>query len=242
MLQVNQIYHGDCLELMKNIDDGAVDFLFTDLPYGTTNAEFDIPIDLNLFWEQVNRITKPNACVALWSQQPFTADLIYSNRKHFKYEWVIEKNRPTGFLNAKKQPLKAHETVLVFYRKPPTFTPQKTTGHPRKVSLAKHQKEKRNGENYGDLNPSDYDSCERYPRSVLYFKWPDKNKSLHPQQKPIEACEYFIRTYTNEGDLVCDCTTGSGTICKAAQNLNRKFIGMETTEKFFKIATTICCL
>lgn len=240
MLETNQIYLGDCLELMKNIDDGSVDFLFTDLPYGTTNADYDIPIDLNLFWEQVNRIIKPNACVALWSQQPFTTDLINSNRKHFRYEWVIEKNRPTGFLNAKKQPMKAHETVLIFYRKPPVYNPQKTTGHPRKVSLSKHQKGNRTGKNYGDTNPNDYDSTERYPRSILYFKWPNRNGNNHHQQKPIEACEYFIRTYTNAGELVCDCTSGSGTICRAAKNLKRRFIGFEINPESHEKAVKNC--
>lgn len=150
------------------------------------------------------------------------------------------KNRSTGFLNAKKQPMKAHETVLIFYRKPPIYNPQKTTGHPRKVSLAKHQKGNRTGQNYGDTNPNDYDSTERYPRSVLYFKWPARKGIEHPQQKPIVACEYFIRTYTNEGDLVVDCTTGRGTICLAANNLNRRFIGFETTQKFYEKATRNC--
>lgn len=243
MLEENQIHLGDCLELMKNIEDSSVDFLFTDLPYGTTNADFDKPIDLNRFWEQVNRITKPNACVALWCQQPFTTDLVNSNRRYFKYEWVIEKNRSTGFLNAKKQPLKAHETVLVFYRKQPTYNPQKTDGHPRKVSLASHKKKCKQSENYnGAENYRDYDSTERYPRSVLQFKWPAQKHHEHPQQKPIEACEYFIRTYTNEGDLVCDCTTGVGTICRAAKKLNRRFIGFEKDPEFYLKAKKNCNL
>lgn len=242
MLELNQIYHGNCLELMKNIDDNTIDFLFTDLPYGTTNADFDKPIDLRTFWEQVNRITKPNACIALWCQQPFTTDLIESNRKHFKYDWVVEKNRSTGFLNAHKQPLKAHETVLIFYRKPPTYNPQKTSGHPRKVSLAKHKDKCKQTVNYGEAKTYDYDSTERFPRSVLYFKWPPPKFCEHPQQKPIEACEYFVRTYTNENDLVLDCTTGVGTICRAAKNLNRRFIGFEMDTGFFEKAKTNCGL
>lgn len=241
MLETNQIYFGDCLELMKNIDDASVDFLFTDLPYGTTNADFDKPIDLKLFWEQVNRITKPNACIALWSQHPYTAKIICSNEKYFKYEWVIEKTRATGNLNANRQPLKAHETILIFYKKQPTYNPQKTTGHPRKVSLGKHKSKCKQSINYGELkNPSDYDSTERYPRSVLKFKWPAQKHHEHPQQKPIEACEYFIRTYTNEGDLVCDCTTGVGTICRAAKNLNRRYIGMEMNSDFYEKAIKNC--
>ena len=241
MLAENQIYLGDCLELMKQIDNGTVDFLFTDLPYGTTNAEFDKPIDLELFWEQVNRITKQNACVALWCQQPFTTDLINSNRKHFKYEWVIEKTRATGNLNANRQPLKAHETILIFYRKQPTYNPQKTTGHSRKVSLGKHKSKCKQSLNYGEIKtPTDYDSTERYPRSVLKFKWPSQKDHEHPQQKPIETCEYFIRTYTNEGDLVCDCTSGVGTICRAAKNLNRRFIGFEKKFEFYIKAKINC--
>lgn len=238
MIQENKIHHGDCLELMKEIDSNSVDFLFTDLPYGTTNAKFDKPIDLILFWEQVNRITKPNACIALWTQQPFTTDVINSNRKYFKYEWVIEKNLATNFHNAKKQPLKAHETVLIFYRKPPTYNPQKTTGHPRKVSLAKHKANCKESENYNkNTKLTSYDSTERYPRSVLNFKWPSRKKSKHPQEKPVEACEYFIKTYSNEGDLILDCTTGSGSICVAAKNLNRRFIGIEKSFDIFTIAT-----
>lgn len=238
MLQTNTIYNGDCLEIMAQIDDGSVDFVFTDLPYGTTKAKFDMPLDLAAFWAQVNRIIKPNGCIALWSSQPFTTDLITSNRKMFRYEWVIEKNRSTGFLNAKKQPLKAHEEVVIFYKKSPTYNPQKTTGHPRKVSLVKHQLHcnSRTGDNYGSAGPSNYDSTERYPRSVLKFKWPDRKGNRHPQQKPLDACEYFIRTYTNEGDLVLDCTTGSGTICKAAQNTNRAYIGIEKNADFYKAA------
>lgn len=237
MLLENQIYHGDCLELMKQIESNTIDFLFTDLPYGTTNAEFDKPIDLKLFWEQVNRITKKNACIALWSQQPFTTDLINSNRKNFKYEWIIEKNRSTNFFNAKRQPLKAHENILIFYRKSPTYNPQKTKGHPRKVSLAKHKINCKESVNYNKNSKlTSYDSTERYPRSVLKFEWPHPAKCDHPQQKPFKACEYFIQTYTNKGDLICDCTTGCGTICMAAKKLKRKFIGIEMSEKFFKIA------
>lgn len=237
MLQVNRIYHGDCLELMKKIDSNSIDFLFTDLPYGTTKAKFDKPIDLERFWKEVNRVTKINACIALWSQQPYTTDLINSNRKYFKYDWIIEKGRATNFFNVKYQPLKAHESVLIFYRKPPTYNPQKTKGHPRKISLAKHQKNGKKSANYNDANAYDYDSTERYPRTVLKFKWPPQNKCNHSQQKPIEACEYFIRTYTNEGDIICDCTAGSGTICLAAKKLKRKFIGFELSENIFDIAT-----
>ena len=238
MLEINQIHLGNCLELMKEIDDNCVDFLFTDLPYGTTKADFDKPINLEKFWEQVNRITKPNACIALWTQQPFTTDVINSNRKNFKYEWIIEKGSATGFFNAKKCPLKAHENLIIFYRKAPTYNPQKTTGHTRKVSLAKHQKTNRSGNNYNYAGKSDYDSTERYPRTVLKFKWPNKKSVQHPQQKPIDACEYFIKTYTNEGDLICDCTCGVGTICIAAKNLNRRYIGIELNPDFYEIAKT----
>ena len=237
MLQINTIHQGDCLNLMQEIDSDAIDLLFTDLPYGTTKAHFDVPIDLNLFWEQVNRITKPNACVALWSQQPFTTDLINSNRKQFKYEWIIEKGRATGHFNAKKRPMKAHESILIFYKKPPLYNPQKTYGHPRKVSLAKHKLNCKDTVNYNNNTKlTSYDSTERYPRSVLKFSWPSQNCSKHPQEKPLEACEYIIKTYTKENDLVLDCTAGSGTICVAAQNTNRNFIGIELNEEIHSIA------
>ncbi len=237
MLQKNKIYNGDCLKLMKKIDSNTVDFLFTDLPYGTTRAKFDIPIDLNLFWKEVNRVTKSNACIALWSQQPYTTDLINSNRKQFKYEWIIEKGRATGHLNAKKRPMKAHESILIFYKKLPQYHPQKTYDHPRKVSLAKHKLNCKDTVNYNkNTKLTGYDSTERYPRSVLKFSWPPQNRCKHPQEKPLEACEYFIKTYSNENDLVLDCTSGSGTICLAAQNTGRKFIGFELDKEIYKVA------
>ena len=237
MLQINEIHQGDCLILMQDIDSNTIDLLFTDLPYGTTKAKFDIPIDLDLFWKQVDRITKPNACIALWSQQPFTTDLINSNRKHFKYEWIIEKGRATGHLNAKKRPMKAHESILIFYKKSPTYNPQKTYGHPRKISLAKHKLNCKDTVNYNNNTKlTSYDSTERYPRSVLKFSWPAQNYSKHPQEKPVSACEYIIKTYSNEGDLVFDCTSGSGTICVAAQNTGRSFIGIELDKEIHSIA------
>lgn len=233
------LYKGDCIEQMKNIPDSSVSMVLCDLPYGTTarNA-WDKKISLDLLWEEWWRVLKPNGVVALWSQMPFSAELIVSNPKAFRYEWIIEKTSATGFLNAKKMPMKAHENVLIFYKTLPVYNPQMTHGHPRKVSTAAHKRNSVKSSDYGEHGFTTYDSTDRYPRDVLTFKWDKQKSRLHPTQKPVAANEYFIRTYTNEGDTVLDCCMGSGSTGVAAINTGRDFIGIELNDEYFDIAKT----
>jgi site-specific DNA-methyltransferase (adenine-specific) len=179
------------------------------------------------------RIIKDNGAIVLFSAQPFTAVLASSNLNLFRYEWIYEKPAATGFLNAKRQPLRAHENVLVFYKKQPTYNPQKTFGHARKKTKRKHV----GSECYGKtLKLTEYDSSERYPRSIQAFNSDKQRNSLHPTQKPVSICEYLINTYTNQGDLVLDNCMGSGTTGVACVNTNRKFIGIEKNAEYFEIA------
>lgn len=229
---------GDCLEVMKGIAAGSVDMILCDLPYGTTKCKWDSVIDLELLWEQYNRIIKDNGAIVLTAQTPFDKVLGCSNLKMLKYEWIWEKTAATGHLNAKKMPMKAHENILIFYKKPPTYNPQKTSGHERKVSKAEHKTNCKESEVYNKGQKlTTYDSTDRYPRSVQLFKSDKQKSKLHPTQKPLELMEYLIKTYTNENDLVLDNTMGSGTTGVAAVNTNRNFIGIEMDETYFDIAT-----
>lgn len=243
-----ELWQGDCLELMKNIPDKAVDMIFTDLPYHTTNASWDCEINLDKLWEQYKRIIKKNGCIALWAQAPFSHVLALSNLKQYRYEWIIEKTKATGHLNSKKMPMKAHENILVFadldespeilqifYDKLPTYNPQMTEGHEPVHSYTKHTDD---GDLYGKtkIGISGGGSTQRYPRDVLQFKWDTQKSSLHPCQKPLEACKYFIKTYTNEGDLILDSCMGSNTTGLVCKELNRRFIGIEKEKDIFEIA------
>lgn len=243
-----ELWQGDCLELMKNIPDKSVDMIFTDLPYSTTQNSWDCMINLDELWKQYKRIIKKNGCIALWAQAPFSHVLAMSNLSQYRYEWIIEKTKATGHLNAKKMPMKAHENIMVFadldnspetlqifYGKLPTYNPQMTEGHTPVHSYTKHTTD---GSCYGEtkIGIRGGGSTQRYPRDVLQFKWDTQKSNLHACQKPIEACEYFIKTYTNKGDLVLDNCMGSGTTGVAALNLRRRFIGIEKDEKYFEIA------
>ncbi len=226
-----KLLHGDCLELMKDIPDESVDMILTDPPYGTTCCEWDKPVDLSAMWEQILRVAKPDAAMVFFSQQPFAAELIRSNKKLFRYEWIWEKSNATGFLNAKKMPMKAHENILVFYRRLPRYNPQFTQGKPYV----------RNRNSVGKCY--DYERCystatisdgKRYPRDVIKFK--SVSKTIHETQKPTELLEYLINTYTSTGDTVLDPFMGSGSTGIACMNTGRKFIGMEIDEKYFTAA------
>jgi site-specific DNA-methyltransferase (adenine-specific) len=229
------LWQGDCLELMNNISDKSVDMILTDLPYGSTNCKWDCEIDLDKLWQQYMRIIKDNGCIALWSQAPFSHRLAMSNIANYRYEWIIEKTKATGHLNAKKMPMKAHETVQIFYKKLPTYNPQMTNGHAPVHSYTKHTDD---GNCYGKTKAgiSGGGSTLRYPRDILTFKWDTQKSSLHECQKPVDSCEYFIKTYTNPGDVVLDSCMGSGTTGVAAKNLGRNFIGIEKEQKYFEIA------
>ena len=212
------------------------DFLFTDLPYGTTNCRWDTPIDLNRFWHEAKRVVRKGGCKALFAQTPFDKILGCSNLNELRYEWIWEKTQATGHLNAKKMPMKAHENILIFYDHLPTYNPQITHGHERKVSTAAHKRNCRTGEVYHGYGKTGYDSTDRYPRDVL--RGPsDKQKScLHATQKPIWLCEQMILTYTNPEDTVLDCCMGSGSIGVACLQNARKYIGMENDLAIFEVA------
>ena len=242
----NTIHKGDCLELMpKIIKDKSIDMIFCDLPYGTTKCKWDSVIDLPKLWSEYERVIKDNGAILLFAQTPFDKVLGASNLKLLRYEWIWEKTQATGHLNAKKMPMKAHENILVFYKKLPIYNPQKTTGHERKVSKG-YQRDiciKRRDEKWGDnylygkeTTAPDYDSTERYPRSVLTFASDKQKSKLHPTQKPLSLIDYMIKTYTNEGDLILDNCAGSGTTGLGAKNLNRNFIMMEQDPDYYEIA------
>ena len=225
-----KIKQGDCLELMKDIPDKSVDMVLCDLPYGTTKNKWDSIIPLDELWKQYERIIKDNGCIALFAQTPFDKVLGASNLKLLKYEWIWKKDNGTGFLNAKKMPLKLHENILIFYKKPPLYNPQMRKGF-RPYS----QKSGRGSSNYGEqIRVITENNGDRYPVDIIDFKR-DKDK-LHPTQKPVALLEYLIKTYTNENDVVLDNCMGSGSTGVACQNTNRNFIGFELDEKYFGIA------
>ena len=222
---------GDCLDRMKEIESGTVDMILCDLPYGTTCCSWDVVIPFENLWVEYERVIKPNGAIVLFGSHPFSAVLACSNLEMFRYEWIWEKPSATGFLNADKQPLRAHENILVFYKSLPTYNPQKTFGHERKKSKRKNI----GSAHYGkQLNIKDYDSTERYPRTVQVFS--KDYPSIHDTQKPVALCEYLIRTYTNDGELVLDNTMGSGTTGVACVNTRRRFIGIENDQQTFNEA------
>ena len=247
MVKLVDLKQGDCLELMKSIEGKSIDLILCDLPYGTTRNKWDSVLDLELLWEQYTRIIKDSGAILLFAQTPFDKVLGVSNLENLRYEIIWQKTAPTGFLNAKKMPMKAHENILVFYKKLPTYNPQMTQGHPRKVtsnsSRQKSVERQRikaavsatNYNSYGESTVG-YDSTERYPLSVQVFAKDQQKENYHPTQKPVALLEWLIKTYTNEGDLVLDNCMGSGSTGVACVNTNRNFIGMELTKQYFEIA------
>ena len=224
-----KLIHGDCIEKMKDIPDNSIDMVLTDPPYGTTACKWDSIIPLEPMWEQLKRVIKPRGAIVMTAMQPFTSVLVCSNLKMFKYQWVWQKEAGTGLLNAKKQPLRDHEDVCVFYSKQPTYNPQYTEGKPY---VAKKGGETSNYNPSG--NVTTVSDGKRYPKTVLKFNR-DRNK-IHPTQKPVALMEYLIKTYTNEGETVLDFTMGSGSTGVACVNTGRDFIGIELDEGYFKIA------
>jgi DNA (cytosine-5-)-methyltransferase len=225
---LNNVIQGDTLEEMAKIPDGTVDMLLVDLPYGTTQNKWDSVIPLDKLWKEYNRIVKENGAMIFTASGLFTATLMLSNAKNYKYKYVWEKSKSTNFLNAKKQPLRKHEDVLVFYRKQPQYNPQMTQGEPYTKGIRKNQLTG----SYGEFNPTLVESSGyRYPVDVLYFKTAESEGSVvHPTQKPIELARYLIRTFSNTGDVILDNTCGSGSFLVAALLEGRNFIGIEKNE------------
>lgn len=225
--------HGDCLEVMKSIADGSVDLILTDMPYGTTNCKWDTVIDLESFWIEADRICRHNAAMVFTAAQPFTTTLINSNIKDFRYDLVWCKSKSSGFLNANRMPMRSHEDVLIFYKKLPTYNPQKTDGSPYKRKSSKKQ---RCGLYNAHLDTdSSSENGDRHPFSYQVFK-NGNNGSVHPTQKPVELMEWLVKTYSDEHDVVIDMFMGSGSTGVACINTNRKFIGIELDPDYFKIA------
>ena len=236
-IEVNKPYLGDCLEIMPLITDKSIDMILCDLPFGVTKNKWDIIIPLDELWNQYNRIIKDNGAIVLFAQGVFSAQLIMSNTKMYKYDLIYKKsNRTSGFLNANRQPLRNHEQILVFYKKQPTYNPQFTEGIPlhSKGILSKGKQGVNN--NYGQYDTSmdkRAGSTQKYPKSVLDFERP--HPPIHPTEKPVKLCEWLISTYTNEGEVILDNCSGSGTTGVAAKNLNRDFILIEREEKYYNI-------
>lgn len=226
-LEVNKTYHMDCLKGMKLIKDKSVDMILCDLPYGTTQNKWDSIIPLNKLWKEYNRIIKDNGAIVLTAQTPFDKVLGASNLKMLKYEWIWEKNRGTGHLNAKKMPMKSHENILVFYKKLPTYNPQMREGD------SYVRKNGKGSTNYGSQVDTVTKNEGRYPLSVLNYNVVER--TIHPTQKPVELFEYLIKTYTNEGELVLDNCMGSGTTAIACINTKRNYIGFELEEEYIKL-------
>jgi len=231
------LMQGDCLERMKEIPDGSVDMVLADPPYGTTACKWDSIIPLEPMWEQLKRIIKPNGAIVMTASQPFTSILVSSNLKMFKYDWVWEKSRPTGVLNAKKQPLRNKEDVLVFYNKQPTYKPQGVVDVNKMVGTggtSANQSGNATGKIMQTQSGKYLQKKGNYPKQVQKFN--SAGSTQHPTQKPVALMEYLIKTYTNENETVLDFTMGSGTTGVACKNLNRGFIGIELDERYYSIA------
>jgi len=227
----NRVFEGDCLDVMPDIPTGSIDMILCDLPYGTTQNHWDSIIPLDRLWAQYSRIIKDDGVIALTGHGLFTAKLMLSNPKLFKYKITWIKSKPTNFLNAKKQPLRKHEDICVFYKKQPTYNPQMSSGEPYNKGFRKDQLTG----SYGDFRAVEVKSNgERYPTDVIYFKTAESEGEVyHPTQKPVELGRYLIRTFTNEGDMVLDNACGSGSFLVSAVLEDRKFVGIEKNQEVY---------
>jgi site-specific DNA-methyltransferase (adenine-specific) len=226
---------GNCLDKMQEIEDGSVDLVLVDPPYGTTACKWDSVIPFDVMWEQIKRVTKNKSAIVMTASQPFTSALIMSNVKMFKYCWVWEKSKASNFMLVKKAPLKNYEDVVVFCKESPVYNPQFTEGEAYEPRPGKKITEVYNpSKDHMYRNGS---TGKRYPKAIQYFKTPEsEGKTYHPTQKPVALMEYLIKTYSNVGDTVLDFTMGSGTTGVADKGLDRNFIGIELDETYFKIA------
>lgn len=234
---IQEIWLGDCLDKTKSIIEKSVDLVLCDLPFEMTSCKWDKRIPLDRLWEEYHRVCKDNAAIILFSAQPFTTDLINSNRKNFRYDLVWNKNVPTGMSQAKYRPMRYHETVLLFYKSQPTYNPipKPRVGEKKECYNYNHYCGESNHVKLAKVKKR-YDPDFVQPSSVLDFKVvPNRNGKLHPTQKPLELCEWLIKTYSNENDLILDNCAGSGTTLLAAKNLGRQFIGIEKNEDYYNI-------
>jgi len=235
MIELDKIYNEDCLIGMQRIPDGSVDCIICDLPYGTTACAWDTIIPFEPLWEQYKRIRKPNAPILLFGSEPFSTMIRMSNLKEFRYDWIWDKQNVTGFMNAKKMPLKCHEVVSVFYESAPIYNPQMVKGKPNHVKNVSHD-QTGSVEHYNGMARKNYfkeDPTLHYPRSIISINRESRNDHLHPTQKPVDLIRYLIRTYTNEGETILDNCMGSGTTAIACHREKRHFIGFELNKKYY---------
>jgi site-specific DNA-methyltransferase (adenine-specific) len=232
-----EMWHGDCLELMKNIPDNSIDMVLTDPPYGTTACKWDTVIPFEPMWKELKRITKDKGAICLFGRNPFTANLVMSNPNNFKYDWIWDKHIPRNFINAKIMPMNKNEIISVFgYDKINYYpimekreNPVRTKNYSKKKDSAYKLNQDGSDNNYRvytHKNPSD----------IIIGKWEANRGKLHPTQKPVALLEYLIKTYTLPNEMVLDFTMGSGSTGVACKNLDRKFIGIERDDKYYKIA------
>ena len=239
-----QLYHGDCLEIMdKLIEQGTkVDCIIADPPYGTTSCKWDSVIPFDAMWERLNKLIKPNGAIVLFGNEPFSSNLRMSNIKNYKYDWKWDKVVGSNFVQAKRQPLRIYEDVVVFYEKQPTYNPQMTERDKDKKRTRGNSRLKENQINsLTQIKKSKHDDCNlKYPVNKLLYNRLEKELNskyvLHPTQKPVDLLEYLVKTYTNENETVLDFTMGSGSTGVACVNTNRKFIGIELDDKYFEVA------
>lgn len=227
-----QILNGEAIHLMRSMPDNSIDLIAVDLPYGVTNNKWDSILPLDDMWKEFHRIGKENAAIVLTATQPFSSLLVASNLKYFKYEIIWEKTVSSGQLNVKHQPMRSHESILVFYKKKPTYNEQKTEGKPYSIKRDANYKDG----SYGSQKPNEkQNNGFRHARSVIKIPNP-RVKGGHPTQKPVELMDYIIKSYSNEGDVILDCCMGSGTTGVSAISLNRRFIGIELSSEYFDLS------
>lgn len=229
------IYNGDCLDLMQDLPAASVDMVLADPPYGiTARNPWDVLIPFDGMWEGLHRVARKDTPILLFALNPFASDLIQSNRKEYRYEWIWQKTLPTGMLNANRMPMRLHETVLVFYGKLPKYHPQfwkAATKHTRGGGTGRSS-----NYNINHTPPRTEPTDERYPVDIITFSNAAVGAKVHPTEKPVPLLEYLIRTYTDEGDTVLDFCMGSGSTGVACKHLNRHFIGIEKDDRYFEIA------
>lgn len=235
-----KLYNGNCLDIMKEIEDSSIDMVLVDPPYGTTPIKWDSVIDFTLLWKEYNRILKSNAAICIFAQEPFASYLRLSNIKYYRYDWYWEKERLTNVFQIKKRCGKTVENICVFYKEQCTYNPQKTIYTGKKVTNKIGENARWSVTQAGyeqTTKPFEYiDDGTRHPTQVLRINRDNPRKRVHPTQKPVALMEYLIKTYTNEGDIVLDNCMGSGTTGIACKNLNINFIGIELNEQYFNIA------
>ena len=238
-MEINKIHLGDCLDLMPNIKTGSVDMVLCDLPYGTTSCKWDTIIPFEQLWSEYERVIKDNGAIVLFGKNPFTAKLILSNEKLFRYELIWEKTRAGNNMQVCKQPSAIHENILVFYKSQPTYNDLKFKVDEKYIDKRKSINDSfYKSEHYQGVMKRKADDGFRHPQSILPFNsvW---HKDMHPTEKPIELFEWLIKSFTNENDLVLDNTIGSGTTAFACKRTNRNFIGIEKDEIYFNKATKL---